>query len=275
VTNSSDHDPRVAVYALTRGYSGINKIRYYFVIRRNFALQKMIPKDMSADLLLFHEGNMSKFDQWLVQALSHTLIQYVDVSTIFKADPNQSVEGLSRKELGYSLMCRFHYRDVWNLLQGYDVVYRVDEDCVVESFPILQDDQDFVTGFISDEAHDLTNQTLPKFLETLDLGEYYDHKFPYTNFFVTRTRIWQAPEVQSILYVIGSHPNALTWRWGDLPIIGVILKAFYNWDAMKEDQQRIRYKHLSHNVSVAEGKALTMKRHILIKILRKINKVIS
>lgn len=259
---------KIAIYALTRGYSGLSKIRYSFVIRRNISLRKIVPTRLRADYLLFHEGNISRFDQLLIQFFSLMRINFINVSHVFVPDPNQVTLNLSRRDLGYSLMCRFHYRDVWPLLADYDLAYRIDEDCVVTQFPLLKDDEIFMTGFVTDETHIKTNETLPVLLKELGLLEFYDHKFPYTNYFVTRVEPWLQPEVKSVLNRIGSHPNALIWRWGDLPIIGVVIKAFYSWDAKTSINGAIQYSHLSHNAQIGGGRMTKMKRNFFIRMRR-------
>jgi hypothetical protein len=264
----------VAIYALTRGYAGLQKIRYGFIIRRNRALRKVVPKDLKVDYLLFHEGNIHKIEQFLIQFLSGLKIDFCDVSSVFKPDENQHYNSMSQRDLGYALMCRFHYRDVWRFLAGYDVVYRVDEDCVVEKFPVMKANEFFVTGFVTEETHEDTNATLPQFLETLGLARYYDHEFPYTNFFISRTALWTKPDVQKVLHAIGNHHNALLWRWGDLPVLGTVLKAFYDWNPASDSHYNVSYKHLSHNACVRNGQTENMQRSQLIEISRFIRKML-
>ena len=55
---------RIAIVALTRGYPD-DKSQYQTLIKRNSSIQRSIiqHRDNTVDIILFHEGNISKFDQ--------------------------------------------------------------------------------------------------------------------------------------------------------------------------------------------------------------------
>jgi hypothetical protein len=62
---------KIVVFALTRGYSGISKWKYVTLIRRNRSIKRILKtRDDEADLLIFHEGNIGKTDQLLIQIFS-------------------------------------------------------------------------------------------------------------------------------------------------------------------------------------------------------------
>ena len=52
------------------------------------------------------------------------------------------------------------------------------------------------------------------------------------------------------------HPDSLNSRWGDLPVIGVTLKKFANWDSKKAINKKIFYYHHSHRVYVENGRLI-------------------
>jgi hypothetical protein len=245
---------KFAVFALTRGYRGRHKWRYLQVIFRNHFLFWAIRKlGMKSDFLLFHEGNVSESDQIFIQRLSPITLNFINVSDVFKPSPTHQWTGSSEFALGYSLMCKFNTSDVWQYVKDYDVVCRVDEDCMVKSLPNFAEVEILTTGGLSNESHARTLSTLPKALERLGLGEFFDQKFPYTNVYLTRVNFWLRPEVQGFVLKISNDPLSLEMRWGDLPVLGVALKAFGAWVAEEHVSHGIEYFHLSHKVSVSAG----------------------
>lgn len=245
---------KFAVFALTRGYRGRHKWRYLQVIFRNhFLFRATLRLGVKCDFILFHEGNVSKFDQTLIQRLSPMTLHFINVSGVFKPSTIHQWTGSSEFELGYSLMCKFNTSDVWRFLKDYDVVCRVDEDCMVKSLPNFAEVKIFTTGGLSNESHARTLSTLTKALERMGLGEFFDQKFPYTNVYLTRVNFWLRPEVQDFLLKISNDPLSLEMRWGDLPVLGVALKAFGAWVAEEHVSHEIEYFHLSHKVSVSAG----------------------
>jgi hypothetical protein len=122
---------------------------------------------------------------------------------------------------------------------------RVDEDVFLIRAPRLDEIVDFAAGVSSEESHTPTNISLPILLSTMGLDKFYDHEFPYTNVYISRVNIWLEPEAQRIIDQISQHPSALEDRWGDLPVIGVILKVFGYWSE-ESTSSEFSYLHLSH-----------------------------
>jgi len=245
---------KIAVFTLTRGYSHISKWKYITLIRRNRSIKRVLKsRDIHADLLIFHEGNIGKVDQILIQLISSSRITFTDVGSDFALGKNQVWLKETNKQLGYSLMCRFNYYDVWKYLSGYEVVCRVDEDCLLINLPDFSSQSIFLCGAIHAETHETTNLTLPPVLTEMGLVHHYDHKFPYTNVYITKPSFWMQPEVQEFLQLFGEHAMAIENRWGDLPILGVALKHFGDWIADENICDEITYSHLSHQTEVRNG----------------------
>lgn len=248
---------KIAVFALTRGYGKTSKHKYRTLIRRNKAIKRILKKkNIAADLLLFHEGNISKSDRFFIQIFSFCHIKFINVSEDFTLEKNQVWTHNSIKHLGYSLMCRFNYYGVWRYLSDYEVVCRVDEDCLLLDLPDFSNISIFWCGAIHAETHELTNLTLLPLLMEIGLAEQYDHKFPYTNVYISRPTFWLQPDVQKFLAAIGQHEMAINNRWGDLPVLGTALKYFGNWDANENICHEISYRHLSHRTIVTNGQIL-------------------
>jgi hypothetical protein len=215
--------------------------------------------EVTPDFLLFHEGNISEFDQRFIQRFSSISLKFVNVSQVFRIGPSHQWTGRSSFNLGYSLMCKFNYFDLWPFVADYEVVCRVDEDCMIRSLPSFQDVSLLSTGGISDETHGDTLRTLKGFLASKGMEDHFDQKFPYTNVYLTKVSFWLRPDVQDFLSSVASHPLALEMRWGDLPVLGVALKAFGFWEAELAVSKDIEYFHLSHRSKVANGKIQPMK----------------
>ena len=252
---SANSPERFAVFGLVRGYKGLSKWKYVQLLVRNWALAIWrLKSKFSGDFIIFHEGNISRFDQFMLNALSLINLKFVDVSAVWALNEKSRWEGTSDFPLSYSLMCKFNYADLWSFLAPYDVVCRVDEDCIVLKLPEFSNVSLFETGALFEESHPRTNATMPLYLEALGLERFYDHSFPYTNLYVTRTAFWLREPVATFLNAVAGHPDALEYRWGDIPVLGVALKAFGNWDSLDSINSEIAYFHLSHLTKVSQGK---------------------
>jgi hypothetical protein len=244
-----------AIFGLVRGYVGFEKWKYLQLIIRNWALGIWkVRSKFTGDFLIFHEGNITDFDQWAIRRLSPIKLRFIDVSEVWKPEGQSRWEGNSDFPLSYSLMCKFNYADLWNYLETYEVVCRVDEDCIVLNLPDFDGVKLFETGALFEESHPRTNATMPGFLKSLGLEKYYDHAFPYTNLYVTRMDFWMRESVREFVTTVANHPDALEYRWGDIPVLGVALKAFGNWDSLASVNDGIEYFHLSHLTKVTKGK---------------------
>jgi hypothetical protein len=127
-------------------------------------------------------------------------------------------------------MCEFHTCDVLDHLKDYDVVLRVDEDCILESekwadvFTCVSPEVPYKTPMFDVESHELTNATLPMWLGE-DSG-FYDQTMPYTNVFVSRMDVWNREDVRAWIERVRESRGCIKYRWGDAPLHGVILKKF-------------------------------------------------
>jgi hypothetical protein len=248
ITIKSSVPSKFAVYCLTRGYGPSKKYLYSMLVVRNFALAIfLITRGLQkrTDVVIFHEGNVSSSDQKALWFLCPVKLIFIDIGASFKPAAGQ-IPPSNGDRLGYTLMCKFQYSTVWDYLTGYEVVMRVDEDVVMINAPQFESVVVFAAGLSTEESHGPTNATLPMTLEELGVINCYDHVFPYTNVLATRPSFWLQPEVQRIINAIGSHPNALLYRWGDLPIIGALVKHMGAWNSSVSISPEFTYLHLSH-----------------------------
>ena len=64
---------------------------------------------------------------------------------------------------------------------------------------MYKDNVDFSYSKLSFESHIPTNETLPYFLKyrlNLKSNKFYNHLFPYTNFYVSNTSFWKNDNIQ-------------------------------------------------------------------------------
>jgi hypothetical protein len=94
----------------------------------------------------------------------------------------------------------------------------------------------------------------------------------YTNFFITRTSFWFRTDVINFVQKVSEHPHSIQDRWGDLPVIGVVLKMFGSWDYKENIFDESRYEHLGDSSNSFNSKyvPLMIRRFALfIRILKK------
>jgi hypothetical protein len=249
-------DEKVAIFVLTRGYNGKNKYHYLKLVFRNLYIKRAnFRQNISYDLVVFHEGNISFFDQILIKVFSTDFnIKFVYVKDFFRIPENIRKPYSEIKSLGYEMMCIFNYFRIWNYLKEYDIAIRIDDDCLVRNIPTLREDQVFSCAAISEETHEDTKRTLPVFLQELGDSKFYDDKFPYTNVYITRLKFWLQSDVQKYLLNFFTHNESLINRWGDLPIIGITLKKYGAWNYKSDVLNNYAYIHLSHSSIVKDGK---------------------
>lgn len=245
-----------AVVALTRGYPN-NLELYDTLIKRNNSIHKRINKlrKEPVDIVLFHEGNISKFDQNYINSQSRDEIKFVNVSQYFENTDIQLKEN-NKFTLGYRQMCRFNMFHIWKEVSDYDYILRIDEDSELLNIdPYIFEYMNkheivFITGRFSKEIHRHTNKTLPQFLinnTSINVKKIYNHKFPYTNLYATSVKFWKENDVNKILEKIAMSDEQIVNRWGDIPVLGGML----NYKNIKIKLfPKLEYVHISHNLKI-------------------------
>ena len=223
---------KTAIFCLTRGYP--HPFMYSRLVSRNKSIEKFI--GWSSDLVMFHEGNIHPDHQRIIEAETPKLkFKWIQVPFQFPHDvqiPDETISTFQdgRCYPGYHVMCEFHTCDVWDHLNDYDVVLRVDEDCILESekwedvFECVSPEVPYRTPMFDVETHELTNMTLPMWLGE-DAG-FYDQTMPYTNVFVTRMDVWNREDVRLWIERVRESRGCIKYRWGDHVLHSVILKKF-------------------------------------------------
>lgn len=244
---------RNAIIALTRGYPQ-NKSLYNTLIKRNNSIYNHINRhrDVPADMILFHEGNISLEDQSYINSHYPDEIKFVDISKYFIGDFPKLVDE-DKFNLGYRLMCRFHMFHIWNEVADYKYILRIDEDIEISKLdPNVFEYMDsknivYMTGRYTKDIHRPTNKTLPQFLidnTDLNVKKIYNHRNPYTNLYATCVDFWQNEEINNLLKKIALTDEQIIYRWGDHTVHGLILN--YKSEKIKLFP-KLLYNHISHN----------------------------
>jgi hypothetical protein len=224
---------------------------YQKLIYRNKSIAGLFGSNV--DCIIFHEGNVPDDHQSYIQYYTPELkIKWIQVPLYFPQIqvPEETMRTFYDGSCypGYHAMCNFHMCDVWNYLKGYEVIFRVDEDCVLHGtnwsgiFETVSPEVPYKTVMFDVETHELTNKTLPGWLGPD--AKYYDESMPYTNVFVSRTDVWFRPEVQEWIEKLKQSHGCFAYRWGDAPLHGVALKKF---GIASELLKGFEYYHGSHD----------------------------
>jgi hypothetical protein len=167
--------------------------------------------------------------------------------------------------LGYRAMCAFWIDEFLVYLGDYDVVFRLDEDCVLESLnykalftPMIEGAVDYSAGM----AFGLDAPDVTRGLESFVTKWHEEHpgtrspKFdrnPYTNLFLMRPKAIQSnPEAIHFLQHVRSSGCVLNNRWGDHVIWGALL-SMYADTITSNFAADVSYFHASHGTRVSQG----------------------
>ncbi len=247
---------KIAVIALTRGYPEDRSL-YSSLIKRNNSIYKHINKirKVPADVILFHEGNISLEDQNYINSHYPDEIKFINVSKYFMSS-SLKLDGEEKFNLGYRQMCRFNMYHIWNEISEYDYILRVDEDIEISKFDpyafeyMKSENVNYMTGRFTKDIHRATNKTLPQFLinnTDLNVKKIYNHKNPYTNLYATNVDFWKSNDVNKLLQQIALSDKQIIYRWGDHTVQGLILN--YKNEKIKLFP-KLEYEHISHNFKI-------------------------
>ena len=264
---------KICIAVLTRGYT--DALEYSTLIQRNDAIARFLD-DKTIPLLFFHEGNITEEQQLQIKVETPELImQFIDVAENDRAfrKEKQKIPHLRGNYenyfgLGYRHMCHFWFVDFWSFLADYDIVIRIDEDCVMESSidSIIHKMKDpsstaSIWSGMSDIDKDFVcyglNQFTLQFMKentTNNPPVKYPPSGPYTNFLGLRLdRIRNNRLLMMYIEEISKSNYIYLYRWGDLPLWGEAITYILGNDSLVIDKE-IRYYHGTHYIHVNEIK---------------------
>jgi len=245
-------DSNLVFFCLARGYRGLHKHHYKKLIIRNLFLNRYLRANRKYESIIFHEGNMSRADQFVIKFFSLNLnLKFVSIIDLWEVPNGHLWTGKSSFGLGYSLMCRFQYLHWWKYLSNYEYAIRVDDDVLVHSLgtPIFGV---YKCAKQYPETHKPTNVSFLSFLSNIGMQDFYNHKFPPNCFYISKLDFWHKFKVSTFLESVAANQISIEDRWGDTVVMGVALSAF----AQSEDyivDSSIEYSHLSHAMHLKNG----------------------
>ena len=237
-----------AIITLTKGYS--HPVEYKDLIIRNKFIEENIKE--VCDIIVFHEGNIAPEHQIFIKNSTSLSVNFISIPSFEK------IEGVEFDSTygqgfgwGYRHMCNFWFVGFWKYLDAYDLVIRIDDDCLIRSsiddiFESLENrvcvyggwayDDEFVTKGLNDFSISFFGE---------DRGR-KNPSGPYTNLVgFNLKKIRQSPKFFDYVKAVESSNNIFIYRWGDLPLWGEALHYIFNQD--DHSAINIKYYHSSHS----------------------------
>ena len=247
-----------AIVGLTRGYP--EQSRYNELIERNWKIYQNINEYQSSHfpLIIFHEGNITYQDQLYIHQFQHNhLLRFVDIAPRCFMPPNiPENQMVDQWYIGYKHMCMFHSCQIWNYVKSYQIIMRIDEDCLLkqpipEIFDYFKQENLVHLSVPMDEFHQNTMETLPKFAKefcqknriTPKNTPLINNKSGFSNVSLTQVKFWLSQGPQKFLRDMAKSEKLYVYRWGDLPIHNVILNIFANHKQICLDYPMLQYYH--------------------------------
>jgi hypothetical protein len=260
---------KTCIAALTRGYQTIDQ--YQTLIQRNNAILEHL-RDRSIPLLFFHEGNILPDHQRHIARQTPALtMHFVDITRdgrAFRREKEAIPHDYSTVRwggMGYRHMCSFWFVDFWLFLQEWDLMVRIDEDClirsslddVIERMRTAPEPQALLTAHMMDDRDFVCegmNQFTLNFMYEETNGQELPRKNPpsgpYTNFIVMRLdRLRNHERLMYYIQAVDHSNHIYQRRWGDLPLWGEVITYILGDDALILDTT-LQYYHISHGICV-------------------------
>jgi hypothetical protein len=250
------------IAVLTRGYSDVQK--YDDLIKRNNHISQNL-RDKSIKNLIFHEGNITLEHQTYIKDQTIELdTEFIDVSDVcFKPEKKEiRFEAAEGFELGYRHMCSFWFVNFFKLVEKYDQLLRIDEDCFVMTnldgifadlerytfiTAICADDDDYVTKGLNDFSLEFILLHLHSPFKQYGAKK---PRGPYTNLIAFSLETIRSNVLfQEYRDRVDAADFIYKFRWGDLPLWGEVIHYIFGNETMKVDTD-IRYFHSSHKCDV-------------------------
>jgi len=135
---------KIAISVLTKGYNSTDE--YSTLITRNNLIHDNIleKSKLKYDMVIFHEGNITKEHQEYISKNSKCALIFKDVKNsadnsafddskcIINNELCPPTELSATFPLGYKHMCHFWSIDFFKYLSEYQYTIRIDEDCYVD-----------------------------------------------------------------------------------------------------------------------------------------------
>lgn len=236
-----------AIVVLAKGYS--ENVHYKDLIIRNRFIQENLNE--VCDIIIFHEGNITHEQQIFIKNATSLPVNFISIP------PFKKIEGVSFDPVygdgyswGYRHMCHFWFIGFWKYLDAYDMILRIDDDCLIRSNidEIFQSLENLVCVYGSWMGD---HEPVTKGLNDFSISFFGESKGrrspsgPYTNLVgFNLKKIRQTPQFFDYLKAVEESNNIFVYRWGDLPLWGETLHYIFKEDDYS--RMNIKYYHASH-----------------------------
>lgn len=247
-------DPRIAIGILV---DWENKIK----VRNLYSMIRSIDYFNTTNILLFSDTDPVSKD---FQDLTHHKIHYVPIMFHFPKGFNSSAKSpyKGRTKWGYIHMCKFWFKDVWQLpiLRRFRYLMRFDTDsCMIdkkfklnlhEQYKYLHAEYMYEYSYIDD-----LNKTIFQYISEYnitpknpDLFKVYlqtKGELPmwYNNVEITDIDFMLSLEVQNFLNMIDVTHGQYKYRWGDAPLRYATMAIFTSRGEVTSLGMKSSYKH--------------------------------
>lgn len=235
-------EKKYAIVGLIRGHRDLKK--YNSLIKRNNLLHTNFNYKYNYDVIIFHEGNINVEQQKYISEKSagSENIKFINI-----ADSWKKLEGK-----GYNKMCRFYSETIYNYLQEYTYVLRLDDDSYINQhidydiFTFMEE-KGYDYGYIRRkvDGHSLTSETFVPFCNNYFKKNVKPmHNF-YNNFSLLKIEFFNKKEVRNFMNKVIKSNGIVKYRWGDSNIQAVCVKEFSSKNKIHLFDD-IKYAHGSH-----------------------------
>ena len=225
---------KIAVATLVRGGRSLKD--FTWLIERTRAIKATTGAHLldNVDMLVFYErGSIPERLQKEISQECDVQLEFVDIYT-FTPKSGITPSKVGWMGWGYAHMCQFWFCTFWHYVEKYDVLLRVDEDCLTYSdivspllrpllersaavtYPYWQGDIPDVTVGLTDFASEVLGDNILT-LEQRPGG-------PYSNVLgLNLAELRKCETTQRLARKVLASGKCLERRWGDLPLWGEVL----------------------------------------------------
>ena len=268
---------RGAITVLAKVNSAIYSDASKLLVQRNKLIRKYLWVPNKADVIVFHDDNMSTAHQEYIQSCTPDMpIYFIDITTVFTAYRRinnpicpTTIESMHYSP-GYHSMCYFWFVSFIEFLDNYQWMLRIDDDCHLISDvrhlipPIhtnihlaasrwLELDKFNFDTIAKNKQDGVVVKGLKRFLhkyirkKSLSIDLVHTWVAPYTNVMYLDLQ-WAREHtlIRDFIRAVDHSGCIYSNRWGDLPLWGAVLVL----TQQPVHFLRVPYEHYSHHMTI-------------------------
>lgn len=243
------------ICCLSRGHTDL--VGYTSLIERNKRLERL-KWSLKYDHVIFHEGNITLEHQECIASYTpHLRIRFVNVASAFFRSPHTVPDdGVCAKNetfpVGYTRMCRFWFVDFWKYTKGYKYLVRIDDDVHLDMDtldPVMYCEKQkmkYACPHLMVESYEEVDG-LDRFINApVDILT----SVPSTYAQVINLHFYSSRCVMEFIDAIDQSGCQLHSRWGDAPLMGLLVRRFTPEDEYNFHWKGFKGVHGSHDAAI-------------------------